>query len=116
MISQSRLAGLRSAIAPVTGLPALPATPADTSLSANVIGWPALSSRDTSTHQDQAPCRSPIDALPWRPEKRSSLPYSLKRWLNAASFRCASNFLGMRVWKSTTAPTEPPGYTAENGP
>jgi hypothetical protein len=45
-----------------------------TSLLAKVIGCAWLSMRLTLIHHDQAPARSPSDALPWPPEKRSSVP------------------------------------------
>src|SRR5262245_23644886 len=54
--------------APVTGTSvATGGTPVDRSRVANTSGWPSLSSRFRSIHHDQAPARSPSDALACQP-------------------------------------------------
>jgi hypothetical protein len=78
---------------------------------------PSLNVRKRYTGDyDHAPLRSPSEALPCQPLKRSSVRYSVKPCEKPDSFTWASRFVGMRVWKSTTAPTELPGYAAANGP
>ncbi|MFG5411051.1 hypothetical protein ABXN37_26760 [Piscinibacter sakaiensis] len=52
-----------SSAAPVTGVPALPATPFERSRVAKVSGWPSLSLRLRFSHHDSAPARSPSAAL-----------------------------------------------------
>ncbi len=59
--------GFWSNTAPVTGVPAPPATPADSSRFANETGCASLSSRFTSTHHANGPSRLPIAALPSPP-------------------------------------------------
>ena len=73
-ISQSWLRGLRSGIAPVTGVPAAPGTPVLTSLLANDSGCPSLSRWLKLSHHAKLPERSPAEALACQPRKRSAEP------------------------------------------
>ena len=50
-------------MAPVTGVPAPPATPADCSTVGKVMGWPWLSLRLRLIQYDQSPLLLPMEAL-----------------------------------------------------
>jgi hypothetical protein len=60
---QGWLVVLSPAIAPVTGVPAPPATPADCSTVGKVMGWPWLSLRLRLIQYDQPALLLPMEAL-----------------------------------------------------